>query len=432
MNITDNDRQMYLERALKGADWFVHSQLGQWRALSHMGDNRLVYDNQYFFSEHFEGERDSDKDWSRDRGIAFNANRGRFIYQYYMPERKYVPGLNWTQGRALFVLTEAYKITGDERYLETARFGAKYVQGLQVTDPYYSKALGAIRELTPVGSACGMLDGAQAASGLVMMERVSQESNWLRLAKMFGDFLVRHWADEGLPLRVFLWPEEIVEVQSECERCMEYCIAIPLWHLYRRTGEDKYLRPVIWAADSILEMQRPEGDFWCWRTRDPDNPPLPSHHQGMGDGEEKFRLRNDDGIVTLLLAAHEATGESRYLDACVAYADCIISETPGDRPYCVFPIKANNVLDIGKAAGKDYSAWVVDNLQERVLGLQVNGSGDPMAEGGFRGEDEQGEGGVFGGTSLDYVVTRVTCYATGTLFRLSGKGTGAGFSVWGL
>ena len=40
--------------------------------------------------------------------------------------------------------------------------------------------------------------------------------------------------------------------------------------------------------------------------------------------------------------------------------------------------------------------------------------------------------GIYGGTSLDYVTNRVTCYAVGTLLRLSGKGTGAGFSHFGL
>ena len=75
---------------------------------------------------------------------------------------------------------------------------------------------------------------------------------------------------------------------------------------------------------------------------------------------------------------------------------------------------------------------MLDNLQDHLLDLQILKSSDPKAHGGFRGEDEENEGGIFGGTSYDYVTNRMTCYSAGTLFRLSGKGTGAGFSVFGL
>ena len=136
--------------------------------------------------------------------------------------------------------------------------------------------------------------------------------------------------------------------------------------------------------------------------------------------------------MVVVLAAHRQTGESKYLDAAVAYADWIVENEPHERPFSGFPIQANNVLDAGRAAGRDYSSWVLDNLEGHLLALQVEGSGDPMADGGFRGEDEEDEGGIFGGISLDYVPTRTTCYAAGTLFRLSGKGTGAGFSAWGI
>jgi hypothetical protein len=75
---------------------------------------------------------------------------------------------------------------------------------------------------------------------------------------------------------------------------------------------------------------------------------------------------------------------------------------------------------------------VLDNLEKHCLSLQATRTGDPKAEGGFRGEDEEGNAGIFGGQALDYVPTRNTCYMAGTLFRLSGKGTGTGFSAWGV
>jgi hypothetical protein len=434
--LTDNDRKRFLDHALRAADWFVRTQLGQWRPFADAGDDRLVDDDHYFAAETFEGHRNKARPWTESRGIAFNTDRGRFLYYYYMPDGRHVPGLNWTMGRALFVLAEAYKITAENRYRESAEFGAKYIAALQVIDPHYEKAVGAMRELTPQGIVGGCLDGAQAASGLLMLERVTGQANYLRLGTAFCDFLVRNFSTErGLPTRVTLWPEERVGHGRNDEwgqSCIQNGVAIPLWHLFRRTGEDRYLKPVLWAADRILECQRPDGALNTCRDISKRKPPTPNHHHGIGEGDERYVLRNDDGIVVLILGAYEATGQKKYLDAAVAYARWIVSTTPGERPFCVFPVQANNVLDVGKVAGIDFSEWVLDHLQARVLDLQVSDSGDAKADGGFRGEDEQGEGGVFGGTSLDYVVTRTTCYAAGTLYRLSGKGTGAGFSVLGL
>jgi len=395
--ISDQDRQAYLDRALKAADWYVNSQLGEPRA-----------------------------EW--------NADRGRFLYYYFIPGRQHVPGINWTQGRGLFVLSEAYKLTGDDRYRQAAELAVRYVAALQIMDPHYATVLGAIKEETPQGARAGALDGAQAASGLLMYEKVTGDADALRRGRAFCDYLLRHFsAETGMPANAFIYPEERIEYGTGyAVHAIGQATAIPLWHFYKRTGEKRYLEPVIYGADFILACQRDDGAMHNVRDVTNAEPPKPNHHDGRGDGADRFVLRNDDGMMVIVLAAYEATKDGKYLDAAVAYADWIIANEPHERPFCGFPVQANNVLDIGRAAGKDYTPWVLDNLQERLLDLQVLDADDPCAAGGFRGEDEQGDGGIFGGTSLDYVVQRVTCYAAGTLFRLSGKGTGAGFSVFGL
>lgn len=391
------DRQMYLERALRAADWFVNTQIGGDRA-----------------------------EW--------NGDWGRFLYYYYMPERKHIPGLNWTMGRALFVLSEAYSITGKDSYRQAAEMGARYIAALQVMDSHYETIYGVIKERVPQGSFCGALDGAQAASGLLMLAQATKNDDYLRRGKSFCDYILRHFDPEkGMPSSADMYPEETVEYGTGFGLAsIGQCTAIPLWHLYRRTGEKKYLEPVIWGADFICSCQKDDGSITYIPDPSQTEPPHPNHHFGLGEGDERYLLRNDDGIVVVILAAYMATEESRYLDAAVAYADWIRDNEPHERPFCAFPVQANNLLDIGRAAGKDYSDWVLDNLDKHLLSLQVTDSDDPRALGGFRGEDEEGDGGIFGGTSLDYVVTRVTCYAAGTLFRLSGKGTGAGFSPFGM
>jgi len=395
--ISDKDRQTYLDRALKAADWFVNAQLGSYRPI-------------------------------------WNADRGRFLYYYFMPEGKHVPGINWTQGRGLFVLSEAYRISGDERYREAAELAVRYIAALQIMDPHYTQALGAIKEETPQGARAGALDGAQAASGLLMCEKVTGDADCLRRGRAFCDYILRHFSPEtGMPGAAEVYPEErIVYGIGYGKHAIGQCTAIPLWHLYKRTGEEKYLAPVLYGANLILACQRADGAMHNVADITKAEVPPPNHHEGRGEGDDRFLLRNDDGMVVVILAASMATNDHKYLDAAVAYADWIVNNGPHERPFCSFPVQANNVLDIGRAAGKDYTAWVLDNLRKHLLDLQVLDSDDKKANGGFRGEDEENEGGIFGGTSLDYVVTRVTCYAAGTLFRLSGKGTGAGFSPFGL
>jgi hypothetical protein len=213
--------------------------------------------------------------------------------------------------------------------------------------------------------------------------------------------------------------------------CIHQASAIPFWHLYNITGEGQFLPPLIDAADRILLCQRGDGGINYIRDiRSVKKVPL-NHHWGLGEGDEKYLLRNDDGIVVVVLAAYQITGNKKYLDAMVRYADWTIANEPHERPYNAFGIQAANVFDIGKVAGKDYTPWILDNLKKHCLDMQVAGTGDPKADGGFCGEDEEGNAGIFGGKAKDYVPTRNTCYMAGLLYRLSGQGTGSGFSVFG-
>ncbi len=391
--ISDKDAKLYLDRALRAADWFVNSQF--------RGDYVWMGDN------------------------------CRFLYYYFMPKKKMVPGLNWTHGRAQFVLSEAYRIAGHKRYLEAMELGARYMRALQPLDPYYPITYGSIHEEIPQAPRGGVLDGAQAASGFLGLYHATGNPDYLRRGRAFCEFLLRTWRpDVGLPVWAEYFPER-VEYWQGSMGCIHQASAIPLWHLHNITGEGQFVPPLVDAADRILRCQREDGGInYIEDIRTVKDVPL-NHHWGLGEGDEKYLLRNDDGIVVVVLAAYKITGDRKYLDAMVRYADWTIANEPHVRPYNAFGIQAANVFDIGKVAGKDYLPWILANLKAHCLDLQVLKTGDPKADGGFCGEDEEGNAGIFGGKATDYVPTRNTCYMAGLLFRLSGAGTGTGFSVFG-
>lgn len=390
--ISQAQRQECLERALKAADWFTNQQ--------------LIFE----------------KPWQGDQY--------RFCYYYYMPEKKYVPGLNWTHGRALFTLSEAYHLTGEKKYLDSARLGMRFIQALQPLDPWYEVTYGSIHEEIPQAPRGGILDGAQAASGMLMMHRITGNPDYLRRGRAFCEFLRRTWnPEQGMVVFAEYFPEKLCYDGSM--GCIHQASALPLWHLYQTTGERQYLPILIDAANRVLDCQREDGGL-NYVSDTTGKEPSVNHHWGIGEGDERFLLRNDDGVVWVVLAAYRVTGDAKYIDAMTKYADWIIENEPHERPFCAFGIQASNVLDIGKEAGKDYGDWVMEHLEARCFDLQVLDSDDPKAYGGFVGEDEEGDSGIFGGHAKDYVVTRNTTYMAGLLYRLSGRGTGSGFSVEGL
>lgn len=393
MKLSASKKKEFLDRFLLAADWFKNTQLGEYRP-------------------------------------HWNADRGRFLYYYYKKDGRYIPGINWTQGRAISILAEAYKITKNKSYLESAELGARYLIALQQMDPYYPNVVGVFKEETPQGERGGILDGAQAAASFLFLYDVTKNKDYLRRAQAFCDFGVKHFNSKmGLPSKVLFYPK--VEVKHLWRETIHWCGAIAFWHLYQIKKKPEYRKVILTSVDRMLENQIDNGAFLHIKNKEPILP-KPNHHHGYGEGLERLLLRNDDGLITLILAAYRITKSSVYKNACLKYAEWLLENGAMKRPYCSFPIQASTLLDIGAEFKQDYSPWVLERLDKQLLKLQVTKTKDKKALGGFCGEDEEGDTGVFKGNTLDYVTTRMTCYCAGTLLRLSGKGNGAIFSVNGM
>jgi len=340
----------------------------------------------------------------------WDANHGRFIYNRYLPDGRTVLGLNWTQGRGIFVLLAAWELTGDETLLRSAVLAGEYIKILQIYDcPDNPRRQYAIREQVPQSAAAAPRDATEGCLGLLFLHRVTGEQDYLRRAMDYAQwFQTNAWDESG-------WPMDWVSLVSEDRRAgpstFQAADGQLFYYLHKATGERAYLEHLVRLADLTLERFIRDDGAIVTSKFDP-------HHTGAG-GE----VLNDDGLTAALLCAHQATGDEKYLDACRRNARWIMTsfaEPP--RMLCALPCMCSFLIELGAVTGDGaYRDWAASMLAKHVLGLQVRNRRDPMSDGAFRGEDEPVAAyGPKRAKRTDFITTRVTCYAALACLKLAG------------
>ncbi len=385
--LTESIRKKCRRAALAAADWYVHSQC-------------VV------------------------REPFTDANVGRFVYNYYMPKRAKMWALSWTQARGIFVCLNAYHLTGDEKYSTAIQRAGLYLKALQKTDPREPQFVGAIPEAVPVEHFCYPRDTMEAAEAMVLLYRMTRDPDWLERARLTGDWFTNYvLGEDGWPAGSCFFDTKTF---GKMRGCWQIGSAKYFYQMYRVDRDVKaFERSVRPMCDiTIQELQHPDGSMIPYiptRTR-------PDHHSG--DKSELDVCYNDDGAGVALLMAHRVLKDKRYLDAAVALGDWMATrQAPFPSNVTVLNF-ANLLLDLHRLTKRShYLEWVLTNLK-CILDLQVKRSGDPDADGAFRGEDEP-LGGYFGGKPEEYVNTRNTAYAALALFKLDGEAFGPGYSIYG-
>lgn len=352
-----------------------------------------------------------------------DANVGRLVYNYHMPTRSKIWGLSWTQARGIFVLLNAYKVTGDEKYSRAIQRAGLYLKGLQKLDPRDRRFFGCIPEAVPMEHFCYPRDAMEAAEGLVLMHRFTGKSDWLERARLARDWFVRYVLDDGWPVGgVFFETGEFRKMRG----CWQLGSAKFLYQLYQAERDRRaYERAVRPMCDIVVrELQRPDGSMIPHLPV----PPRADHHSGKG--AEVGVCYNDDGAGVALVGAWRVLGERRYLESAVALGDWMTTRRPPFPCHVAASNFANLLLELHRLTKRGcYLEWVIEHLPH-ILALQVRGSGDPEADGAFRGEDELVKW-YFGGEPKEYVNTRNTAYSALALFKLDGAAFGPGYSTYG-
>ena len=351
-------------------------------------------------------------DWAvrnqiRDAWPAWDANRGRIPYHILIDpakraKRPQMWSTCWKTARAAQGLYSAHLLTGSPAYLAAADRAMEYVATLQVFEPGCEDLHGSFREDSPQGLHIASRDGMEAVQGFIAGYQVTKNPRFLRRAIAGTDFLLRMMKNGQWPFHI-AWPSD-GKFRPREHFCF-YAGVLVFAQMYELTKNRAYLtRGAIPFADKLLsDYVRPDGALGM------TVPAEESHHVGR-KGELAGVFINDDGIGVALLAAYAVTGDKRYREAAVGFADFWTKVTDMPEKLAAYPCVTLLLADVYRLTGdRKYLPRIVEYVQ-KTISLQYLSPREPLLHGCFIGEDMATHYDKKS-RSTDYVDLRITSYA---------------------
>jgi hypothetical protein len=347
-------------------------------------------------------------------GPQWDANTGRFIYNYHMPTRTCVRGLNWTQGRGIMVLMAAYRLTGESKYRDAAQWAVAYLKALQIYDQT-SPNFGALAEEIPQSEHAWPRDVAEGASGFFHLYNETGDKDMVRRARLCGEWLFSTLNKEtGFPaFNYFLDGRRPVFGKAA------WMVGSGMYFslIYRATGERKFLAAMKPLLDAVrTDFIDARGNFVC----------------GLAEkGKKRPAVSNDDGLGAALISGALLFKSRRYAEDAVTIGNWMMTQTQRDETVTSLASRLCYLMDLCRFTGDPIYRVYVESRIDEVIEAQVGAKADPLAFGAFRGEDEAVKWYVKGASRNDFVTTRATCYAALALFKLVNNDWTPGYSAFG-
>ena len=234
------------------------------------------------------------------------------------------PAYQWNYAFASMGLLAARRAFEEPRYESAALRLGRYLKSLQIFSPFLKQHYGAIREVMPRTPWCYTRDGLSAAWGFLELHRHTGDDEYLRRALLWADWFFREGIDEeGWPTwgaQFELWfegcePVMCPEIQASCEGgCLSF-----LYHLWRATGDEKWIGAEFRTmADFLIVHIQQDSGFYATIERATHRPPAVDPQAGL-------HRANDDLCSLGLLAAHQVTGDARYLRSVERFLDAVFA-----------------------------------------------------------------------------------------------------------
>ena len=220
----------------------------------------------------------------------------------------------WHTGQAIYALTEAYRITGNETYLERARKAGDWWVSLQITD--HPKLKGMINSIhgDHAGEVIVFATMSDGSAGLYKLFEATGDRRYGDVPTEAGDWMLRNMCllEEGVcydnvdPVTGDVMKEDS-PFWPEKEETDLYDVARPnnegslFLDMYAYSGNETYRDAFITLCNSLVEKQGQEG---LWMDFMPN-------HKEEGSVHPRFNI----WYAESLLDGYELTGDRRYLEA---------------------------------------------------------------------------------------------------------------------
>lgn len=234
----------------------------------------------------------------------YNVTEGKW-YEYEPP---------WHTGQIIYGLIEAYRITGNQKYLDAAKKAGDWWVSLLITD--HPKLKGMIRAAH--GDAAGktiiFATVSDGTAGLFNLYKETKIKKYAEVPTSAGQWMLDNMyvpekkvfydcvdpvSGEVMKENSPFWPDTKNQTLFDVARTNNEGSIFK--DMYEFTGDEKYKKIFIELCESLLEYQTPEG---LWMRFMPNN-------YLKGNFHPRFNL----WYAESLLEGYDLTGDKRYLNA---------------------------------------------------------------------------------------------------------------------
>jgi hypothetical protein len=226
----------------------------------------------------------------------------------------------WHTGQAIRTLLLAYKMTGNEKYLEHAVLAGEYLIKDHAMDKNDAKFYGFIHgRLCKGTNTASQLEGFMALHDLY---KATKDPKWLERFHLAVDWVAKnlYLKSEGLFYNGY---SAINDELTPIEQSRPTNDDAVLWTAYQEFKDPLYLQIFREVSDRLLKDEDPPGNWIIYK------PCEPTAFDGRGD----IHPRHAWWWGYPMLAAYDAFGEQKYLDAGLRAAQWYINNNNLDGGY---------------------------------------------------------------------------------------------------